>query len=104
MASKLQEVKGSSLKSIRFSDDNNKEKIPEGAIILKKDVTVNVEEIENGFIICKNYDVKYMMKGKDGDGNTNYAYYTEKYYSEDNPLTINTDDKNLADLFDEDDN
>lgn len=101
MASKLKDAKAN-VNSVRFSTDNGKEKIPEGATILKKDVSVSVEEIENGFIISKSFDVKYLQKDNDGDGDgqTGYAYYTLKWYSEDNPLSINTEDKELADLFD----
>lgn len=102
MASKLKDAK-TNINSVRFSTDNGKEKVPEGATILKKDVSVSVEEIENGFIISKSFDIKYSKSDDDCDdcGNgTGYAYYTLKWYSEDNPLSINTEDKELADLFD----
>lgn len=77
------------------------EDLPKGAIVLKNDVSIAVEEIENGFLICKNYDIKYQLPNKDGGSSyPDYLYYTKKYYSEENPLEIRTDDKSLADLFD----
>lgn len=70
---------------------------------IREEVTsVNVEEIENGFLIikdCKLYykiDKKYNSKGED------YDYKMKKYYSKTNPLTIRLDNKSLADIFDED--
>ena len=58
--------------------------IPKGAKILSKDVSITVEEIENGFLICKSSDVKY--EGK--NGNTEYSYNTKKYFAKENPLDI----------------
>jgi len=57
----------------------------------KQDIRVSVEEIKNGFLITKN------IEGKDTKGN--WQYLTEKWYSDSNPLTINTENKPLADLF-----
>lgn len=71
--------------------------IPKGAKILSKDVSITVEEIENGFLICKSSDVKY--EGKNG---TEYSYNTKKYFAKDNPLDIDMskiEDKTLADNF-----
>ena len=73
--------------------------IPKGAKILSKDVSITVEEIENGFLICKSTEVKYEYEKR-----TDYSYHTKKYYSKDNPLNINleglSDDKNsIADKF-----
>jgi len=68
-------------------------KLPKGAKILKKSVRVSVEEIENGFLICKSYDVNYQVKDQ-----KDYMYFTKKIFSETNPLKIE-EDKMLADLF-----
>lgn len=98
MASALKEAKtkeGTNLQSVKFSSDVKGEKVPKGAEILKNDVRVDVEEIENGFLIVKNYDIKYTVKGESG-----YAYYSKKWFSETNPLAIDTKDSSLADLFD----
>ena len=34
-------------------------KLPKGAEVLKKEVDTTVEEIENGFIVEKRYEIKY---------------------------------------------
>ena len=73
--------------------------IPVGATILSKDTSLNVEEIENGFLICKNVEVKYEY-----DKRTDYSYHTKKYFSETNPLKIDMDsmtggNEELADKF-----
>lgn len=60
--------------------------IPKGAKILSKEVSINVEEIENGFLVSKSTDVKYEY-----DKRTDYSYHTKKYYSSENPLTIDID-------------
>ncbi len=75
-------------------EGKSKTKLPTGATVIKKDVRVTVEQIENGFICKKNYDIRYSLNGK-----TDYLYYTKKVYSEDNPIEIK-EDKMLADYFD----
>lgn len=95
-STKLKMAKG--VNKVSFSaEKTGKEKIPEGAKVLKDDISVNVEQIENGFLICKTHDIKYQEPGN--NGNSGYAYYTEKWYSEDNPLSIDTENKELADVF-----
>jgi hypothetical protein len=100
-ASKLKEAKGlGTINSVKFSSEgeDGKDKIPKGATILNTETTVEVEEIENGFIISKRTQIKYQAPGKEY---TDWSYNTKKYYSEDNPLSIDTEDKQLADLFQE---
>jgi len=73
--------------------------IPKGVTILSKDVSITVEEIENGFLICKSIDIKYQKKDKDY---TDYSYVTKKYFAKENPLEIDMEkisDKTLADNF-----
>ena len=70
-------------------------KLPKGAEIISKEVKFTVEEIENGYIIRKSYDIKWK---KDDDG-TNYDYITKSWYSEKNPISID-EDLTLADKFD----
>jgi len=36
-------------------------KLPEGATIIKNSHTISVREIENGFILRKSYDIKWML-------------------------------------------
>ncbi len=67
---------------ITFSK-REKKSLPKGAKELKRIVGISVEEISNGFIISKSYDIKYMLNGQ-----TDYLYYTEKSYSTVNPISI----------------
>lgn len=71
--------------------------IPKGAKILSKDVSITVEEIENGFLVSKSIEVKYSV-----DKRTDYTYITKKYFSKENPLEIDMEtfeEKSLADNF-----
>lgn len=69
--------------------------LPEGATIIKKSHTIRVQEIENGFLICKNYDIKYQLSGSD---HSDYMYHEKKWYSKDNPMKIEEPkEKSLAD-------
>jgi hypothetical protein len=64
-------------------EGKDKTKVPEGAEVIKKSVNISVKEIENGFIIRKNYDIKYVL----GD-NTDYLYFSKEVYAEENPIKI----------------
>lgn len=75
-------------------EGKDKTKLPKGAEIVKKSVNITVKEIENGFIIRKNYDIKYVL----GD-NTDYLYFCKEVYAEENPIKIE-EDKMLAEYFD----
>ncbi len=71
--------------------------VPKGAKVLSKDVTITVEEIENGFLVCKSTEMKYEY-----DKRTDYSYNTKKYFSKENPLDIDLskiEEKTLADNF-----
>lgn len=71
--------------------------VPKGAKILSKDVSITVEEIENGFLVCKSTEMKYEV-----DKRTDYSYNTKKYFSKENPLDLDMskfEDKTLADNF-----
>ena len=73
--------------------------LPDDAEIIKKDYSIRVREIENGYVIEKSYDIKYRL----GD-ETNYEYITKQWYSENNPMEINleeTDGEDLADKLDD---
>lgn len=59
-------------------------KLPTGATIIEKKVSINVEEIENGFLINKSFDIKYEYP----DGGTDWAYVTKKLYNKKNPLKL----------------
>lgn len=69
--------------------------LPSDAEIIKKDYSIRVREIENGFIIEKSYDIKYRL----GD-ETNYEYVTKMWFSEDNPMEISLEESDGEDLAD----
>ena len=75
-------------------EGKDKAKLPEGAEVIKKNVNITVKEIENGYIVRKNYDIKYVL----GD-ETDYLYYSKEVYAEENPIKIE-EDKMLAEYFD----
>ena len=73
--------------------------IPKGSKVLSKDVSITVEEIENGFLVSKSTEVKYEYNKK-----TDWCYHTKKFYAKENPLEIDMeglDDKTLASNFSE---
>lgn len=72
-------------------------KLPKGATIISKQANTRIEEIENGFLIRKTYDIKY----KTGE-ETSYEYYSKTWYVKDNPVTIKLpkETNSLADKLD----
>lgn len=72
--------------------------IPKGAEILSSNTTTDVEVIENGYLITRRTEIKYKAKGADY---SDWTYETKKWYSKEDPLTITTKDKALADAFSE---
>lgn len=82
------------LRSASFQARSNR-KLPKGAKVIDKTTRIEVEEIENGFITSKSTDVKFEIQGS-----TDYMYITKKYFSKENPLNIDLDEKSLADNFD----
>lgn len=86
------------LKQATF-EGKDKYTMPSKDSIIKKDFSITVEEIENGFILRKSYDIKY----KDESGNIQYDYFTKKWFSKDNPMQIDEskmEEETLADKFD----
>lgn len=73
--------------------------LPKGGTIISKEVRLNVEEIENGFLLRKSYDIKWTSKESD---DSNYEYFTRTWFSKDNPIQITMLDesKSLADKLD----
>jgi len=59
--------------------------LPKGATITKNECRVSVSEIENGFIITKDYDIKW----QDTKGESHYEYFSKQWYSPENPITVN---------------
>jgi hypothetical protein len=72
--------------------------LPQGATVVKKSTNIRVEEIENGYIICKSYDIQW---SPEGSSETKYDYFTKKWFQKDNPVKINMPkEKSLADKLD----
>lgn len=59
--------------------------VPTGAKIVSKETSVEVEEIENGFLINKRTEVTYKMKDQ---GYNDYMSIQKKYFSTTNPLQM----------------
>ena len=70
--------------------------LPKGGTIISKEVRLNVEEIENGFLLRKSYDIKWTNAESEG---TNYEYFSKTWFSKENPIQINMpeESKSLAD-------
>lgn len=84
------------LKSARLESKKNFV-LPKGATVKKKNVSLTVREIENGFLLSKSYDLEWT----DANGSNYYEYFTKEWYSETNPIEINMpDEKSLADKLD----
>jgi hypothetical protein len=82
--------------SVATTEESKKKEVPKGAIITSKTVRTETEQIENGWITSKNYDISYTLKGSNG-----YAYYSKKWFTKEDPLEIKVTDKSVADAFDE---
>ena len=76
--------------TFRSKEEN---KVPSGCEILKKETRLEVEEIENGFLITKRAEIKYLDK----KGETKWCYPCKKYFCKTNPLKI--EEKSLAEKF-----
>lgn len=87
------------LKNASFKS-KEKNELPAGAKVIKKTTRVDVEEIENGFLVTKTTDVEYQPKESKY---TDYKYINKKYYSKTNPLNIDLEDigdkESIADKF-----
>ena len=75
-------------------------KVPKGATIIQEEVSITIKEIENGFLIRKNYDIKYQVSK---EKSTDYLYYTKEWYTKENPMSIDMkaiSEKSLAEKMD----
>lgn len=70
--------------------------VPKGAIILSENTTTDVEAIENGYLITKRTEIRYKTSK---DSYSDYYYDTKKWYSKEDPLTVNVKDKSLSEAF-----
>lgn len=71
-------------------------KLPKGATVTSNSNRISVEEIENGYLLRKSYDITYTLNGE-----KNYEYFNKIWYSKENPIQINMPkEKSLADKLD----
>lgn len=90
------------IKSFNKSSKKELPRLPKGAKILNKSERVEVEEIENGFILSKNCEIKYeYASGTDQEVRTDWLYYTRKWFSKTDPLQVKLDNKSLAESFED---
>lgn len=69
--------------------------LPKGGTIVSKECTITARKIKNGFLIEKNYNIKYKLQDSE---HLDYEYYTEIWYTKDNPVTYKEPKEvNLAD-------
>jgi hypothetical protein len=98
MATEVAKLKKSESVTVRTTTEERMEKRPpKGATIVSKSETTSSEQIENGWLITKSYDISYKLNKESG---TDYCYYTKKWYSKDDPM-MNNKGKALYDLFDD---
>ena len=84
--------------------NKTKKKLPAGAVVESEEISIRIEEIDNGFISVKRIEYKYSMPGKDY---SDWKTIETKVYSESNPLkNIKIEpsgdkdvDSSLADIF-----
>lgn len=88
-------------KNVSIRKDTKKEEnkvMPKGAEIISSNVSTDVEQIENGYLITKRTETRWKAKGSEY---SDYSYENKKWFSKVDPLTINVKDKGLADAFEE---
>ncbi len=56
--------------------------LPKGGKIVKKECRVSVEEIKNGFLVTKNWEIQW----KNSKEESQWDYHDEKWFSETNIL------------------
>jgi hypothetical protein len=104
MANKLMEAKKADTLKVTSSSTTVTNKVkenrepPAGAKIISKTVRTETEQIENGWLISKNFDISYEVKGE-----RNYSYYSKRWYSKTDPLEVKITDVSLADEFNDED-
>lgn len=94
-------IKSRTSTSFRTSTEQKVDsKPPAGAKIIEQTIRTETEEIENGYIISKTWDGRYKEPGSKDDYGRSF-YYTKKWYSKEDPLTITLNNKSLGEAFDE---
>ena len=86
------------LKNASFRSKSS-ESLPKGANVISRDTNVEVEEIENGFLITKRTEIKYKIKDQ---GYNDYLSIVKKFFSTTNPLQVDLEElkpETLVDKF-----
>lgn len=85
---------------VSFKTKSSEFVLPVGAKLDSKSFKLEVEEIENGFLITKTTEIKYYPKDQTY---RDYKDIVKKYYSATNPFEDKTGEstKSLADYFEE---
>lgn len=96
--SKLQAVRKTST-TVSTMTQEKKQEVPKDAKIRSQTIRTETEQIENGYLITKSYDGTYYTGKADND--YNWFNYSKKWFSEEDPLTIQLNDKSLSDAFKE---
>lgn len=82
--------------SINYRSKEVQDEIPMDAIIKSKDISINITEIENGFLKTINTSIRYCVKEKEEAGEMEapeyeeekYMYQSKTYYSKEKPIDI----------------
>lgn len=96
----LKQKKSTSVTTTMRSESKQVKEVPKDAEIVNSSITTETEEIENGWLITKRYDITYRMKSNK-DGHNEYAYYNKKWFSKEDPLKIDLKDKSLSEAFED---
>lgn len=102
MSSKLVDAKKTTtVSSTTTMEESRNNKPPAGAIITEESIRTKSEEIENGYLVTKNFSGRYKIKGEKDSDYGHYYDYDMKWYSKEDPLTITVNDSSLAEAFKE---
>jgi len=74
--------------SIRYSPKGEMNKVPDGAKIINERKSINVEEIENGYIVSEDKEIEYETKNNEGESSRGWCYQCKRYYSAEKPFDI----------------
>jgi len=84
------------------SNETKDRKPPAGATIIERSINTTVEQIENGYLTTKNFSGRYRKKGSKKDDYGDWFEYSKKTYSKEDPVLLQAAEKELAEMFEED--
>lgn len=74
--------------SIHYTPKEQMSKMPEGAKVINERKSIDVSEIENGYLVCENKEIEYETKNNEGESERGWCYECRKYYSKEKPFDI----------------